>query len=110
MYDGNTESNEKMTKKGSSIIMKKAMTTSTIIAILSAIMLIVLAGPAIGAVNAADAADRQNTGYGTVDWSTATQGYRGLLRVIPNALPSPINNAVAANNFSPPERAEGKSE
>lgn len=36
--------------------------------------------------------------------------YRGLLRVIPNALPSPINNAVAANNFSPPERAEGKSE
>ena len=78
MYDGNTESNEKMTKKGSSIIMKKAMTTSAkcaIIAILSAIMLIALANFAIGAVNAADAANKQTTGYGTVDWSTAAQGY-----------------------------------
>ena len=78
MYDGNTESNEKMTKKGSSIIMKKAVTNNAkcaIIAILSVIILIALASFAIGAVNAADSADRQTTGYGTVDWSTAAQGY-----------------------------------
>lgn len=78
MYDGNTESNEKTTKKGSLIITKKTMTTSAkcaITAILSVIMLIALANFAIGTVNAADDADKQITDYGTIDWSTAAQGY-----------------------------------
>ena len=46
-----------------------------IAAILSIIMLIALAGFAAGA-NAADVGSgRQITGYGTVDWSAAAQGY-----------------------------------
>ena len=51
MYDGNTEYNEKMTTKGSLIIMKKAIMTNAkyaITAVLSIIMLIALTNLAIG--------------------------------------------------------------
>ena len=44
--------------------------------ILSIIMLIALAGFAAGAADAVDVGSgRQITGYGTVDWSAAAQGY-----------------------------------